>query len=75
MGESNLTDYAKFLKEDLHFLNSNYWLSNPELNDIKGEATKYGNMSGFKELSIQLYSQINDEIIDDDELLSQFDIE
>lgn len=73
--EFKKSDFAKFLKEDLHFLNSNYWLSNPELNDIKGEATKYGNMSGFKELSIQLYSQINDEIIDDDELLSQFDIE
>ena len=72
-GSFKKADFAKFLKKDVLFLNSSYWLSNPEEGMQKGEATKYGNMSGFKELSVQLYNQINDEQVDESELLSQFD--
>ena len=66
-------DFAKLFKKDIKFLDSSYWLSNPESGEQKGEATKYGNMSGFKELSLQLYDQINDKKVDEDELMNQFD--
>lgn len=72
-GSFKKADFAKFLKKDIAFLNSGYWLSNPEDGIPKGEATKYGNMSGFKELSLRLYEMINSETVDEEELLSQFD--
>ena len=61
------------MKKDLEFLNSKYWLSNVENNEEKGEATKYGNMSGFKALSLRLYDQIDGNKTDSKKLLSKFD--
>ena len=73
-GSFKKADFAKFLKKDVLFLNSSYWLSNPEEGMQKGEATKYGNMSGFKELSLRLYDQIDgNKKTDSKKLLSKFD--
>ena len=72
-GSYKKADFSKIMKKDLEFLNSKYWLSNVENNEEKGEATKYGNMSGFKELSLRLYDQIDDNKTDSKKLLSKFD--
>ena len=65
-------DFLKLLSKDKEFLNSDWWASNIEFHSKgqKGEATKYGNMAGFKQLGKRMFQNIKESTPLTDETMS-----
>jgi len=65
-------DFLKLLNKDLKFLTSEFWVSNIVFSEKsrKGEATKYGNMAGFKQLGKVMFQEIKPQALSDEDMAS-----